>query len=337
MLCCYLLAILSNHILISLSSSFYNGRAFAKMKIHSEDSTIALEGDYVELLYTINKPSLNIYDYNLHFMIVPPTNGSLITAAIYSVPCDLLLTITNKTEQFTNSLADSATSPFPTKQYFDSCSKYSTGICILDQYIYQAKSRVSVIIYRITLDSYVSGETQIWIVAYDNVNDFQQFLNGSSPSKAVKKIRVNENNFLFVINNEEMKRSAYYFFAVQKINGSSQWFTVNHIGYHVYYNASKLSPNCTIKNTSKYSCQIKATSNQCLLGRVHGNVSNSSDPLSDRLYHINGAMTYATAIDDALIVFGSIILLILMVILFHFCTLHCLRSFSEKLDLVGKV
>ena len=309
------------------------------MKIHSEDSTIALEGDYVELFYTINKPSLNIYDYSLQFMIVPPTNGSLITAAIYNVPCDLLLATTSKTEQFTNSLADSATStiPSPTKQYFDSCSKYNTGICILDQYVYQAKSRVSVIIYRITLDSYVSGETLIWILAYDNVNDFQQFLNGSSPSKAVKKVRVNENNFLFVLNNEEMKRSAYYFFAVQKINGSSQWFTVDRIGYHVYYNASKLSPNCTIKNTSKYSCQIQATSNQCLLGRVHGNVSNSSDPLSDCLYHINGVMTYATAIDDALIVFGSVIFLIVMAILFHFCGGYCLRSFREELDLVAKV
>ena len=320
--CC---AAITTLIMLVLIVALYVSKTLSYIKFNPEVATVAVEGDYVKVFYTIDKYLLNIYDYMLQFEVKTPNDKELISSAsIFIIHCESLLERTSKTEQFTNSLVD-YTAPvlLLNKIFFDSCSEY-VGICILDQYIYQAKSRVSVLIYDITLDSYKHGATHVRIVAYDDFDEFQHFLNGYGPTKAVKHIRVNKRNFRFVLSNEEIMRSAYYFFAIQNIRGSSDWFTVDRNGLLVHYNASSLSPECVMENSNNYSCEIKATSNQCLLWHVQENDGNhGNNSTSGQVYSLIGVITSTITISGFFKVFG-IGLALDMVIFFICYHVHCL-------------
>ena len=327
--CC---AAITTFIMLVLIVTLYVSRTLSHINLNPEVTTVAVEGDYVGVFYTIDNHLLNVYDYKLQFEVITPNDKELISSAsIFSIHCDSLLKRTNKTEKFTNSLVDySAPMLLLNKIFFDSCSEY-VGICILDQYIYQAKSRVSVLIYDITLDSYKHGAIHVRIVAYDDFDEFQHFLNGYGPTKAVKHIRVNKRSFRFVLSNEEMKRSAYYFFAIQNIKGSSDWFTVDRNGLLVHYNASNLSPECVMENSNSYSCEIKATSNQCLLWHVQENSGNhGNNSTSGQVYSLIGVITSTITIPGFFTVFGvGLALGIVIFVIACMCTV-CIVRFSSS-------
>ena len=230
-------------------------------------NTLAVLGDFV-LLPTHIKGSLVMYHYRIYFSV--SANNITRPVNIYQFPCD------NPPEKMKERPSLSAESPsmipILERMYFGHCSnpQYDDK-CILDQFFYQAKSAVSEINYNITLDNFTKGVTDVQIHAFDNYEYFMEYLKGADASKAVKTFQMNDINFLFVFNDDQMKESAYYFVAIESVEGSSKWFTVDRLGLHVYYIASSSPPICIMNSSNNYSCVTEVNNeNQCFLGYVKG-------------------------------------------------------------------
>ena len=160
--------------------------------------------------------------------------------------------------------------PLVEKIYFDRCSLYN-GKCVLDQYLFQAKSPISEINYLVTLDNFTAGETNVQIIVFDDHNYFMNFLNRGGISGAIDRARVDNKTYLFVFDDDQMRESSYYFISIENIEGSSEWFTVKRFGLHVYYNASAYPPLCVVNSSNSYSCEVEVTDNyQCFLSQVRG-------------------------------------------------------------------
>ena len=73
----------------------------------------------------------------------------------------------------------------------------------------------------------------------------------------------------------EMRHPSYFFFALENIEGSAQWFTYIRGGLDVFYNASILYPDCSIKSTTDTTCKIKIpkpSKEMCFLAHLQGTV-----------------------------------------------------------------
>ena len=215
-------------------------------------STPALQGDYVLLPYNVRVTKM--YQYSLHFTNSADSNPS------YSVSIYEATNETTQIEPFHKMNSNRTNYPFlnQTMVRFDQCSKY-VGKCVLGQYIYQAKNKLSKIIFDIALDSFVDGLTDIQIFAFSNFEYFMEFLQTGDQSKAIANVKIASENFSFVFKNI---KSSYYFFVIQDIGGSSEWFTINRLeGTHVYYNATSSTPLCTMNTTNNYTCVVRGIDN----------------------------------------------------------------------------
>ena len=245
-------------------------------------NTLAVLGDFV-LLPTHIKGSLIMFHYMIYFSV--SANNITQPVNIYQFPCD---NPPVKTKRRQSSFTESPSMiPIPEKMYFGHCSnpQYDDK-CILDQFLYQAKSAVSEINYNITLDNFTEGVTNVRILVFDNYEYFMEYLKGAGASKAVKTFKMNDTNFLFVFNDDQMKESAYYFVAIESVEGSSKWFTVNRLGLHVFYIASSSPPICIMNSSNNYSCVTEVNNeNQCFLGYVKGPKVKGL-PTADQQFHI---------------------------------------------------
>ena len=123
------------------------GFVYAAISHSTSGTTLAEQGDYVLLDYRVSKYGFTIFEYVLQFTVLPVDSVQLIS--IYEVPCSSLLDKTKRINVFTNSNSISSDQ----KYYFSNCSN---GICVLDQFVYQAISSESKIVYNISLSSFIS-------------------------------------------------------------------------------------------------------------------------------------------------------------------------------------
>ena len=245
-------------------------------------NTLAVLGDFV-LLPTHIKGPLVMYHYRIYFSV--SANNITRPVNIYQFPCNNPPVETKRRQ---SSFAESPSMiPILKKIHFGHCSnpQYEER-CSLDQFLYQAKSVVSEINYDITLDNFTEGVTDVQINVFDNHEYFMEYLKGAGPSKAIKTFQMNDINFLFVFDGDQMKESAYYFVAIESVEGSSKWFTVNRFGLYVYYNASSSPPICIMNSSNSYSCVTEVNNgNQCFLGYVKGPKVKGL-PTADQQFHI---------------------------------------------------
>ena len=289
---------------IALIAVSLYGFVYAAISHSTSGTTLAEQGDYVLLDYRISKYGFAIFDYVLQFTVLPSVD-SVQLISIYDVPCSSLLDKTKRISIFTNPNSISSNQ----KYYFSNCSN---GICVLDQFVYQAISSESRIVYNITLSSFMPNKTKILIVAYDNLQYFHEFLNGTVLSKSIKHFYANDIDFTFNISTRDMKHSSYYFFAIKSVTGSSGWFTVERSGLHVYYNASNLSPKCVINNGCNCSCEVKISNNkQCFLGHMQHRTNENNS--SKQIYTIHHEATEPKV--GYLIIPGICILFALIIII----------------------
>ena len=224
--------------------------------------TPAVQGDYVSLPYTVI--GTNMYQYTLHFT----ADNQSYPVEIY----DITPSNTDRTIQVKPFNPSPTHFPFVNQSTvrFDDCSEF-VGKCILGQYLYLAKNKISEIGFDLALDSFIEGVTNVRVLAFDSFEYLTEFLQTNDQSKAVKNIKFNAKNFTFAFKSD---KSSYYYFVIQDIEGSlSEWFTINRIdGTHVYYNASLLIPHCVMNATNNYSCIIDDIGNtdRQFLGHITG-------------------------------------------------------------------
>ena len=310
-----------------------------KIFVDNDDSTsntLAIQGEYVELPYYIMN-TIMMYKYILQFYL-PNNSGELLPhpeVDIFEIKCDKLLDEANRTEHF-HRLHPSSPSPsliplILTRRYFDDCLPYKQK-CILGEYFYQAKSPWSELNFNITINNF-TDTTNVLIVAYDNYEYYLDFLLGEGHSKAVESQTMDAENYLFIFNNDQMKLSSYYFFAIQDIEGSVEWFTADRYGCHVYYNASSLTPHCTMNATNNYTCAVHGVhdNDYCFLGHVRGDeidgmptksqIFNITQWVDEPLPTIEGQISVITV--GGIIVGLSIVVILFIWLYYYIKTKQC--------------
>ena len=166
--------------------------------------TLVVPGDYV-LLNNINKiRKCPLYTYSVHFTVNPN-----FTTEVFSIPCNSI----DQDSQAIVSLSENLTvNPLLTQLNLKTCSEYNRRVCILDQFVYQALTDDSIIRYIITLDAFIRNVTKVQIVAYDNLEYFDQFLKTGEIADSLKHLVMISKSASFVLRSAEMKGSSYYFF-----------------------------------------------------------------------------------------------------------------------------
>ncbi len=251
-------------------------------------STLAVNGDYVSLHYTTHHGIMFQYTA-LSFSLQSPFNRTT-SVDIYCVKPDQLHSVKRK-GNFAILSSDRNVSqvPFLDRTYFSDC--HYPGKCILRQFIYQAKTSVSALIFDITLNNF-TADTYVNASIFDNFDDFQNFLHDKQQFNMVKNTRLNQKNCRVILEEAQMRRSSYYFIALEDVVRTSTWFTMEPSGLHVYYDASSQPVCCTMNTTNNYTCSFSGIRKDKVsyFARVHDvNVgvikphyyitSSASDPL----------------------------------------------------------
>ena len=239
-------------------------------------NTLVAREDYVYLYYTTNGHMT--HDIAVTFTLQNVTNPSLETVfAIYKIHCDELHTLYDSRPfeiQETVSSFPNIIPLFPLSKVIPirNCSDYA-GICILNQYVYIVNTDPAVLIYNITLIPFKRGETKVRIVVFDNLKYFRSFLNGEGIGNAIRTKTIESANYEFVITSPEMRRPSYYFVAIEDVDDTAQWFAYTREGLDVFYDASKLNPDCYLNRTNGYKCTIeifKSSEENCFLAHIEG-------------------------------------------------------------------
>ena len=262
-------------------------------------STLAVQGDYVSIPHAAIHRGIML-QYTLHFSVEGLTSGyttPLPSVDVYCVEPNQLTSVIKKVNFLTQDLS------FTNKiYYFKNCTIYP-GKCILGQFIYQAMTNLSLLAYDIILNNFTAGQTHIDAIVFDSYKEFFNF-RSDSDFKAVKDIQINQRSFYFELPEVTMAKSSYYFFVVAEVvrSNTSNWFTVQPSGLHVYYNASSQPVCCTMNTTNDFSCSFNGIRDDSVtyLARVHGdkvrgipteyqlyNITSSvSDPLPTNIGHV---------------------------------------------------
>ena len=179
---------------------------FAHHDIDPPQSTLAVQDDYVLLPYTIHSGTM--FQYTLSFSSQVPFNRTT-NVDIYCVEPDQLHSVKRKdnfASIFTNNNVSEV--PFLDKTYFNTCQY--PGKCILGQFIYQAKTPVSALIFYITLNNF-NASTYVNASIFDNFDDVQNFLHDKQQYNMVKNTRLNQQSFRLILEEPQMRGSSYYF------------------------------------------------------------------------------------------------------------------------------
>ena len=251
------------------------------------DNILAVKGDDVELNYKAN--GYTRLSSTLLFTLQNVTNSTSsaeTVVAIYEIDC-------NNEHTFQETVFFSSPNSFPQFEIsstilVSNCSNYP-GICILDEYIYATSGSLT---YNITLYPFTPGLTKVRIIVYDDLEYYKSFFDGTGIGNAVWTKAVNLMNFEFTF---EINHSSYYFFAIEFVDSSVQWFNYSLGGFIVVYNTSTLNPECYINSTNNFTCEMKISesSDKCFLTYVEGQ-RNSSSPKQDELVYINAKETFET-------------------------------------------
>ena len=249
------------------------------------DKILAVKGDDVELNYKANQFTRLLS--TLLFTIQNVTNSTSsaeTVVAIYKIDC-------NNEHAFQETVFFSSPNSFPQFEVsrtilVSNCSNYP-GICILDEYIYATSGSLT---YNITLYPFTPGVTKVRIIVYDDLEYYKSFLDGTGIGNAVWTKAVNLMNFEFTF---EISHSSYYFFVIEFVDSSVQWFTYNLGGFIVVYNTSTLNPECYMNSTNNVTCgmKISESSDICFLTYVEGQ-RNSSSPKQDELVYIDATESF---------------------------------------------
>lgn len=117
---------------------------------------LIVKGDYV--LVDINMENYLSLFYNLTFEVTRMFKN--VVVILYDLPCDQLQQYEDK----------KLFMPFPSlssKHYFSNCSEFSPH-CPIDEYVYQVRSSDASVIYNITVDPFIIGETTIRILVFND-------------------------------------------------------------------------------------------------------------------------------------------------------------------------
>ena len=270
LIACLLILAVTGFALLTTVLLLYDLNVFESSCLHSGNN-LALSEDYILLLHSCQNKFRSteklLYKNSIQFFV----NTSINPVEIFSISCNSL---TLMVDQFPKSQShqNSTLNTLPQQVYFKNCSNY-TGICILDEFVYQVLSNNSAIIYNITLDFYNPNETNVWIVAFDNFMNFNNFLiTGGKMSNSLKSLKMADTSAIFILDSSDMRRSSYYFFAVKTFKNTN-WFIKTSAGTRVFYNISNATPDCVL-TARKNFCEIEIReSNQCYLGHVKDNAT----------------------------------------------------------------
>ena len=288
--------------------------------------TLVVPGDYVLLnnINTIRKCLL--YTYSVHFTV-----NSNFTTEVFSIPCNSI----DQDSQAIVSVSESSTvNPLLTQLNFKTCSEYNRRVCILDQFVYQALTDDSIIRYIITLDVFIRNVTKVQIVAYDNLEHFDQFLKTGEIADSLKHALMISKSASFVLRSAEMRSSSYYFFAIEDVSNTTENFTVNRTGTHIVnYNISSLSPKCTLNDGNRsMHCEINVEySNHCFFGHVLANEIELGRNMRSNNTRVNLHPTHLAPM-TSVTVSTSIIVGTFLIFLFAFVTVAVLRK--KKLNVL---
>ena len=239
-------------------------------------STLVAREDYVYLYYTT--AGHMTHDIAVAFTLRNITNPSVETVfAIYKIHCDELHTLYAshpfEMQKIVSSLPN-IIHLFPLSKLIPirNCSD-NAGICILDQYVYIVNTDPAALIYNITLIPFKARETNVRIVVFDNLKYFRSFLNGEGFGNALRTKTVESANYEFLITSPEMRRPSYYFVAIEDVDDTAEWFAYTRDGLDVFYDASKLNPDCYLNSTNGFRCTIeisKSSEENCFLAHIEG-------------------------------------------------------------------
>ena len=243
------------------------------------DTTLAIKGDYVDLNYKTH--GYKLFSSTLLFTLQNVTNPNSSTesvVAIYKID-------RNSEHTFKETIFFSSPNSFPQFEVsktilVSNCSNYP-GICILDEYIYATLGSLT---YDITLYPFIPGVTNVRIIVYDNLEYYKSFLDGTGIENAIWTKPINSPNYKFRF---EIRHPSYYFFAIEFVDSSVQWFTYNLGGFIVVYNTSTLNPECYMNSTNNFTCEMKTSelsSRKRFLAHVKGKRDDSSPKQNELVY-----------------------------------------------------
>ena len=222
---------------------------------HILERTLIVRGDLIQLYDEVK--STTMYSYELHFFQTNITDEHLSATKvveIYQMTCGYLPKLFKSIPIFAQ----------PINMNFDNCSEYD-GICILSDFFYQIETNFSALSFTVYTDVF-NSETRLRISAFDDLNSFNSYLL-SGKLIAVKSVIMNSMPYEFVLTSGEMRRSSYYFIAIENVRGLAKWLTVHQFGVHVFYDRSShagrgLIPFCTMNSTNNYKCKTEITSRE---------------------------------------------------------------------------
>ena len=202
---------------------------------------------------------------------------------IHSVPKDK---IQLKYSPFNNDIlrrgTDRAIMDSSHKYYFKNCSNF-TALCPIDEYIYQVKEENSIILYNITVDPFVQGQTIVRFVGFDSDKMFDDFLDGYGIREAIVSQEMSSKSVIFWLDPSKMKKLAsYYFFALEEVrsdpNHAPETYMVSRGGTHVTFTGlENHTPLCNI--TTNNSCEFPLSLNYRYITKLRGH--NSATTLNN--------------------------------------------------------
>lgn len=306
--------------------TLYETGNLAHEHINSNTSTLAIPDDDVYISYEDTKSLVYSRKFTLSsYPFSNPSDQQSYNTDLYRLNRnELMSSVTIKALDFNQN-----------ETFFDQCSNYP-GKCILKDFLYLAENApLTVLNFVINVNIFIPGETIIRLIVFDDFKLFQEYLTTDNYLTAIRTELMTSNNYNFTFTNNDIKRSGYYFFAIENIEGDAEWFNAHLSGNQSYYNisTSSLTPYCTLNKSTDYRCTMDSLDDDNhIMGHVRtGHPTGYTYDIYKQLFEISLEVSDPIPTTTGQqIAIGATSFMLLLMLLFICCPLFCFYFHRHK-------
>lgn len=180
-------------------------------------------------------------------------------------------------------IIDNSTSlnPLAHKYDFDTCSPDYRDVCILGSPYYYINAPYAFLHYKITLSSFIEGQTEVHMYTFDNPGDLKNFLEGKH-FRAIKELILPNKTTVYVAS-ANVQSPTYLYVAIKNIRGTVDSFDSECEALAAIYKTQDLASVVELNkvNNSKkllrqdFGTPTSYKDHVCFLAEVNGNVSRT--------------------------------------------------------------